>query len=129
MFLGEILRKRIIGLQKHGLFQNTHNTSIDELSKLHTAWSVDTSALSIIQADYTAEYTMTKQFLEQELGVSAATTGDAMAVKALVYGIGKRSARLSAVPIAAIAIATGAMEDYRKKKAACPTVKTWKRLI
>jgi len=118
MFLGEILRNAIIGLQKHGLFQNSRNTSIDELSKLSVPWSVDTSALSIIQADYTAEYTMTKQFLESELGVSAATTGDAMAVKALVYGIGKRSARLSAVPIAAIAIATGAMADYRKKKAA-----------
>ncbi|KAF3942372.1 Glucokinase [Dactylella cylindrospora] len=116
MFLGEILRNAIVSLMDHGLFKMAHGTSIEEHSALFTPWSIDTSALSTIQADYTAEYTLTKQLLEREMGVSAATTGDAMAVKALVYGIGKRSARLSAVPIAATALATGAYENYKRKK-------------
>ncbi|KAK6350342.1 glucokinase [Orbilia brochopaga] len=117
MFLGEILRNAIVALMDHGLFKSAHGTSIDENGPLFTAWSIDTSALSTIQADYTSEYTLTKQLLEQQLGVSAATTGDAMAIKTLVYGIGKRSARLSAIPIAATALATGAYENYKKAKA------------
>ncbi|KAJ6262098.1 Glucokinase [Drechslerella dactyloides] len=116
MFLGEILRNAIVALMDHGLFKTAHGTSIDENGPLFTAWSIDTSALSTIQADYTSEYTLTKQLLEQQLGISAATTGDAMAIKTLVYGIGKRSARLSAIPIAATALATGAYDNYKKAK-------------
>ncbi|KAF3911211.1 Glucokinase [Dactylellina cionopaga] len=118
MFLGEILRNAIVALIDDGLFKQAHGTSIDENGPLYTPWSIDTSALSTIQADYTSEYVLTKQLLEASMGVSAATTGDAMAVKALVYGIGKRSARLSAVPIAATALATGAYANYKKAKAA-----------
>ncbi|KAK6533271.1 glucokinase [Orbilia ellipsospora] len=116
MFLGEILRNAIVALIGEGLFKGAHGTSIDENGPLFTPWSIDTSALSTIQADYTSEYTLTKQLLEREMGVSAATTGDAMAIKALVYGIGKRSARLAAVPIAATALATKAYENYKIAK-------------
>ncbi|RVD86678.1 uncharacterized protein DFL_004941 [Arthrobotrys flagrans] len=117
MFLGEILRNAIVALMADGLFNVAHGTSIDENGPLFTPWSIDTSALSTIQADYTSSYSLTKQLLERDMGVSAASTGDAMAVKALVYGIGKRSARLSAIPIAATAIATGAYENYKQAKA------------
>ncbi|KAK6526684.1 glucokinase [Arthrobotrys megalospora] len=117
MFLGEILRNAIISLMADGLFNVAHGTSIDEKGPLFKPWSIDTSALSTIQADYTSSYTLTKQLLERDMGVSAASTGDAMAVKALVYGIGKRSARLSAIPIAATAIATGAYDNYKRAKA------------
>lgn len=117
MFLGEILRNAIVALMDEGLFKIGHGTSIEEHTALYTPWSIDTSALSTIQSDYTAEFTLTKQLLEKEMGVSAATTCDAMAIKALVKGIGKRSARLSAVPIAATALATGAYDKYKEAKA------------
>ncbi|KAI5846181.1 hypothetical protein BZA05DRAFT_341948 [Tricharina praecox] len=107
MFLGEILRNAILGLQKDvGLFSAA---TIEETAALNTPWSVDTSVLSYIEADDSEDLATAKSVLEEQLGVSAAhvSTEEARAVKILVHAIGKRSARLSAVPVAAILIATG----------------------
>ena len=107
MFLGEILRNAILSMKEDaGLFATS---AIAEDSALHTPWSIDTSLLSYIEADSTNDFSDTKNQLEKDLGISAPTISndEAQAVKILVHAIGKRSARLSAVPIAAIVIATG----------------------
>jgi len=107
MFLGEILRNAILGLKKDaGLFSTTE---IPEDAPLNVPWSVDTSVLSYLEADDTTDLSKTKAVLEEQLGIPTAGlhTEEARAVKILVHAIGKRSARLSAVPIAAIVIATG----------------------
>jgi hexokinase len=107
MFLGEILRNAILSMKKDaGLFSTS---TIAEDSILSTPWSIDTSLLSYIEADSTSDFSVTKEQLQKDLGVSASTISndEAQAVKILVHAIGKRSARLSAVPIAAIIIATG----------------------
>jgi len=84
-------------------------SAIAEDSILNTPWSIDTSLLSYIEADSTKDFSVTKEQLQKDLGISASTISndEAQAVKTLVHAIGKRSARLSAVPIAAIVIATG----------------------
>ncbi|KAL7904984.1 glucokinase [Trichoderma velutinum] len=48
------------------------------------------------------------------MGVSSATTGDAMAIKVLVCAIGKRAARLAAIPIAATIVICieGSVSEY-----------------
>jgi len=110
MFLGEILRLAIIGLKKDaGLFSTAE---IGASAPLNIAWSVDTSVLSHIEADDSAELAKSKSVLEDQLGIPAAaiSTEEAKAVKILVHAIGKRSARLSAVPIAAIVLATGKLQ-------------------
>ena len=110
MFLGEILRLAIIGLKKDaGLFSTAE---IGANAPLNIAWSVDTSVLSHIEADDSAELARSKSVLEDQLGVpaTAISTEEAKAVKILVHAIGKRSARLSAVPIAAIVLATGKLQ-------------------
>lgn len=106
MFLGEILRQALLDLQKDGLFAKA---TIKDDAPLYTAWSIDTSALSFIEADETADLVEAKKVLEEQMGVPAASisTEEAKAAKVIVHAIGKRSARLSAVPIAAIVIATG----------------------
>lgn len=106
MFLGEILRNAILALKENaGLFSTA---TIKPNAALNTAWSVDTAVLSYIESDDTPNYLVTRETLQRELGVSGRVSSDeAQAVKILVHAIGKRSARLSAVPIAAIILATG----------------------
>lgn len=117
MFLGEILRRAILALtqdSKIQLFKDEHSgsnnihstTTIDPTSMLYKQWGVDTSFLSTVEADSTTSLLLTRQALAKDLGVDAASTEDAEAVKVLVHAIGLRAARLSAVAIGAIVIAT-----------------------
>lgn len=118
MFLGEILRRAIVALHKDPkcqLFKDENSstndirstTTIAEDSALYKQWGIDTSVLSIVQADSSVGLRATRQCLSRELGVEAASTEDAEAVKLLVTAIGKRAARLSAVAIGGVIISTG----------------------
>lgn len=117
MFLGEILRRAMLALTTNPDIQlfkdetsrsnDMHSTTcIDESSALYKQWGVDTSFLSIAEADTSPSLLMTRQALARDLNIDAASTEDAAAVKILVHAIGKRAARLSAVAIAAIIIST-----------------------
>ncbi|KAI9809258.1 MAG: hypothetical protein M1825_002549 [Sarcosagium campestre] len=126
MFLGEILRRAILGLidnPEAQLFKDSDSstndvhstTTIAEDSALFRQWGIDTSFLSIVKADSSIGLRVTRQTLERDLGVSAASTEDAQAVKELVSAIGRRSARLSAVAIGATIISTGRLESTGHK--------------
>ena len=117
MFLGEILRRAILSLVQNSkiqLFKDENSSSNDvhstttiaDDSALYRQWGIDTSFLSVVHEDQSAGYRITKQALERDLGVDAASTEDAQAIKILVAAIGKRSARLSAVALGAIIIST-----------------------
>ena len=123
MFLGEILRRALLALVEDkdaNLFSDTDSSTNDEHSTttiaddsaLYKQWGVDTSFLSIAQADGSPSFSAIKQALSRDLGVDAASTEDAEAVKILVNAIGNRSARLSAVALAAIIIGT---ENHKEK--------------
>lgn len=118
MFLGEILRRAIVSLvndQAVPLFSDENSskndvhstTSIHDDSKLWKQWGLDTSFLSITSGDNSAGLKATRQALDKEYGVSAASAEDAEAVRLIATAIGKRAARLSAVAIAAVIISTG----------------------
>lgn len=118
MFLGEILRRAILALIKDPkiqLFKDENSssndmhstTSIADDSGLYRQWGIDTSFLSIAHEDQSVGYKITRQALERDLGVDAASTEDAEAIKLLVEAIGRRSARLSAVAIGAVVISAG----------------------
>ncbi|KAL8716195.1 MAG: hypothetical protein Q9220_000100 [cf. Caloplaca sp. 1 TL-2023] len=134
MFLGEVLRRTILAMIKDGqteLFKDEssgsndiHSTcNIADDSPLYKQWGIDTSFLSIAHEDKSAGHHITRQALSKDLGVDAASSEDAEAIKVLVEAIGKRSARLSAVAIAAVIISTGnltltsggAMKDKEKE--------------
>ncbi|KAK8240645.1 hypothetical protein HDK90DRAFT_509088 [Phyllosticta capitalensis] len=122
MFLGEILRQAIISLVKSQdvpLFKDENSgsndvhstTCIDASSPLWKQWGLDTSFLSITEADASQGLRVTRQTLDRDYGVSAASVEDAEAVKVIARAIGRRAARLSAVPIAAIVLATGKLNN------------------
>ena len=122
MFLGEILRQTILALvedPKIQLFKDENSgsndqhstTNIAENSPLYKQWGIDTSFLSIVEADTSSGLRGTRQVLDKDMGISAASIEDAEAVKLLVSAIGRRSARLSAVAIGAIIIASGRLSN------------------
>jgi len=128
MFLGEILRRAILDLMKrpgivflrdeHSGSNDIHSTTtIAEDSALYKQWGIDTSFLSVVQEDHNPGLRIVRQFLDRDLGVSAASLEDAEAIKAIVGAIGKRSARLSAVAIGAIVRSTGRHQQNTKTAA------------
>jgi hexokinase len=124
MFLGEILRRAILSLHKHedekvALFKDSTSadndtastTTVSADSPLYKQWGIDTSFLSIVEEDASDHLRITKQTLEKELGVSAPSTEDCVAVKTLVHAIGKRAARLAAVALGAVVISTNKLQE------------------
>jgi hexokinase len=118
MFLGEILRIALVSMMEKPdvpLFRDdnsSHNdyrstTTVDETSPLHTQWAVDSSILSIAEADNSVGLRALRQQIETSLGVSAASIDDARAVKEIAHAIAERAARLSGAAVAAIVIHTG----------------------
>lgn len=118
MFLGEILRRAILSLVESkdvALFKDNSSadndlattTNLDSSSPLHQQWGIDTSFLSVAEADNSKSLGLIKQALLKDLNVHAASTEDCQAVKILVHAIGKRAARLSAVALAAVVIESG----------------------
>lgn len=122
MFLGEILRRALLSLaqdSKSQLFRDEDSssndihstTSVSEDSALYKQWGIDTSLLSFVQEDHSAGLKVTRQALERDLSVHAASIEDAEAVKTIVAAIGKRAARLSAVAIGGVVISTGKLHN------------------
>ncbi|PCG95336.1 Hexokinase [Penicillium occitanis (nom. inval.)] len=108
MFLGEILRRAILALTKdsEAKLLQTDGNLIPSDSPLYEIWGIDTSFLSIIEADTTSDLTATKAALFEHFKVSNATTDDAQAIKAIGHAIAKRAARLSGIALAAILLDT-----------------------
>ncbi|KAJ5203674.1 Hexokinase N-terminal [Penicillium cinerascens] len=109
MFLGEILRRALLAMHndsKLGLFKTsqTSKVSIPSDSLFYRQWGLDTSLLSQVEADSTKQMSDVKAALKDHLKIEHPSDEECKAVKILVHAIGKRAARLSAVPIAAILI-------------------------
>ncbi|RMZ86243.1 hypothetical protein DV737_g112, partial [Chaetothyriales sp. CBS 132003] len=124
MFLGEVLRRALLALYRHpdpkvALFKDsssadndtTSTTTVAENSPIFRQWGIDTSFLSIVEEDSSVRLRITKQTLEKELGIAAASTEDCQAVKLLVHAIGRRAARLSAVALAGVVIASNKLRE------------------
>jgi len=120
MFLGEILRLALLDLvkdEKVSFFRDENSgsndwkstTNIGQDSSLLKQWGLDTSIMSVAAADNTPELSTLRQELDASLQVYSPGIDDAQAFKAVAGAIVRRSARLSAVAIAAIVLQTGAL--------------------
>ncbi|PQE21286.1 putative glucokinase GLK1 protein [Rutstroemia sp. NJR-2017a WRK4] len=127
MFLGEILRTVLVEMLKRPnvhLFSDLNSasndysstTTIDEKGPLFKQWAVDSSILSIAEADNSIGLRVLRQEIEKSLGVSAASLEDAQTVKEIAHAIGKRAARLAGVAIGAIVLQTGRLEAVAPPK-------------
>ena len=133
MFLGEILRRALLSLVQDSSAQlfapQTHPPNdtayINEDSALFKQWGLDTSFLSICQADESPGLRTIRLALSRDLGIDGASEEDAQAVKIIVTAIGKRAARLSAVAVGGVIIGTGhhksKSEASASDSAAAPT--------
>ncbi|KAK9486575.1 hexokinase-domain-containing protein [Lipomyces starkeyi] len=97
MFLGEILRRVLLELHEKGYLFPRSSTP------LTTAWSLDTSILSRVEADSTPDLVAVKSIVETDLGLPT-TLPERQAVKLIVEGIGKRSALLAGAVIGGILV-------------------------
>ncbi|EAS30350.1 glucokinase GlkA [Coccidioides immitis RS] len=108
MFLGEILRCTILHMNKSPALNLCGGSSaIPKDSILYQHWGIDTKFLSTVEGDSTDDLREVKEELRSDLGIENASTTDCKAIKVLTHAIGKRAARLSAVPLAAIIISSG----------------------
>lgn len=115
MFLGEILRRALLDMHRNpsvNLFKpsETSKVEVPENSGLYKQWGIDTSFLSLVEADKSAHKDQIKMSLSDHLRIENPSDTDCQAVQVLVHAIGKRAARLSAVPLAAILIYTGKLK-------------------
>ena len=115
MFLGEILRRALLSLHNNpefGLFKPSQNSSVSipADSLFYRQWGLDTSLLSQVEADTSKDFSEVKAALKDHLKIENPSNDECQAVKTIVHAIGKRAARLSAVPIAAVLIHTGKLE-------------------
>ncbi|KAL4870460.1 hypothetical protein BDV12DRAFT_58451 [Aspergillus spectabilis] len=115
MFLGEILRLALLDLHRNeslGLFKSSSSSEafIPEASSFYRQWGIDTSLLSLVEADKSKDFEQIKSALKDHLKIERASDNDCKAVQTIVHAIGKRAARLAAVPLAAILISTGKLQ-------------------
>ncbi|KAA8917357.1 hypothetical protein TRICI_000469 [Trichomonascus ciferrii] len=108
MFLGELLRLVLAELRDSGLlFSDQGNGN----GKLDTPWSLDTSVPSLIDGDVSSGLVETERIVQTYLGFT--TSADERAqIQRLAKAIGRRSARLSSIPLAGLILHTKAMEKF-----------------
>lgn len=120
MFLGELLRIAILAMRTDPeieLFYDNSSravTTIHENSPLHTRWAVDSSILSVAEADNSNDLVFLRQKIEESLEIVATSISvdDARAVKEIAHAIGKRAARLAGMAIGAVVLKSQRLSDY-----------------
>ncbi|KAK1637812.1 hexokinase [Colletotrichum phormii] len=105
MYLGEILRRITIDLSSPG--QSFFDFKLLGDSPLYTPDSIDSSLLSAVVKDSTSTLETARREISRVLGATDVSTDDAKAIQILSEAIGRRSARLSSVAIAGVALQSG----------------------
>lgn len=127
MFLGEILRLALLDLVKNekvSFFRDENSSSNDwksttniaPESSIYQQWGLDTSIMSVAAADNTPELSTLRQELDSVLRVYSPAMDDAQAFKAIAGAVARRSARLSAVAIAAIVLQTNSLSTATEEE-------------
>ncbi|ODQ66028.1 hypothetical protein NADFUDRAFT_51298 [Nadsonia fulvescens var. elongata DSM 6958] len=107
MFLGELLRLILVDLKS----QNLIFKGVESTSKLTTPWSFDTSVSSHVEADETKDFSEIKSTIQKAIDM-VPTEEECSQIKKVVHAIGKRSAYLSAVPLAGLIVRTKALDKF-----------------
>lgn len=102
MFLGELLRLTLVHLWGQKAFLQDREK--ESVASLFQPWTFDSSLLSIAVADSSESLNSIKNSLADGLSISVPLERDLLTIKQVSLAIGKRSARLAAVAIAAIAL-------------------------
>ncbi|KXH64764.1 hexokinase [Colletotrichum nymphaeae SA-01] len=105
MYLGELLRRILIDLSQPG--QRFFGFQVSGDSPLYTPDSIDSSLLSAVVKDSSPALESARKEISRVLNATGVSTDDAKAIQILSAAIGCRSARLSSVAIAGVALQSG----------------------
>ncbi|EDO18962.1 hypothetical protein Kpol_2002p32 [Vanderwaltozyma polyspora DSM 70294] len=108
MYLGEILRNIIVDLHKRGLILNQYRSYNQLPHRLKTPFELSSEVLSHIEIDDSTGLRETELSLLQSLRLPTSPI-EREQIQKLVRAISRRSAYLTAIPIAAILIKTNSL--------------------
>lgn len=113
MFLGELLRQVLCELRERGLVCNEDQKieGSDVSANLETPFSLDTSVPSKIDGDRSSELAEVDSIIKSALGFNT-TLEQRQEIRRVAKAIGRRSARLSSVPLAGVVLHTKALEKF-----------------
>lgn len=110
MFLGELLRTIALSMHSNSrinIFAN-HDSGINDIvratSSLYTRWTVDSSILSVAEADDSEDLAVLRQKIVEcfDIPAVAVSREDAQAIQVIAHAIGKRAARLAGMALGAV---------------------------
>jgi hexokinase len=105
MYLGEIARNAVIHLiDQRVLFDGLSS------NELNAQWGFETSYMSTIIKDASADLEETRHVLEDVLSIPSTTLGDRQVVHTICALVGRRAAQLSACGIAGVLTHTGQLD-------------------
>ncbi|KAJ9612136.1 hypothetical protein H2200_003733 [Cladophialophora chaetospira] len=110
LYLGEILRLAILELIRQTMEDDHTPFAIPASSNLYQAWSIESSLLSVLAADKSAELFPSRLALEKTLDWRNPSINDAKSIQVISTAIGKRSARLAGVAVAGIILQSGRLQ-------------------
>ncbi|EFX02334.1 glucokinase [Grosmannia clavigera kw1407] len=122
MFLGEIVRLTLVSMLQNknvALFRDENSsqndwkstTSLGPESGIFQKWGLDSAIMSVAALDNTSDLGTLRQELESQLEIYSPSLEDAQAFKAIANAVGRRAARLSAVPLAGVILQSGNLTD------------------
>ncbi|KAJ0334121.1 hypothetical protein COL5a_000167 [Colletotrichum fioriniae] len=119
MYLGELLRRILIDLSQseHSLF----DFQVSGDPPLYMPDSIDSSLLSAVVKDSSPALESARKEIARVLGATDVSANDAKAIQILSAAIGRRSARLSSVAIAGVALQSGLFTPKSTIKPVAPT--------
>jgi hexokinase len=105
MYLGEIARNAILQfVDQRILFAGESATDLNK------QWGFETSYMSSIVGDESADLVEVRHILEETLQIPSTTLGDRQVVKEICTAVGRRAARLCACGTAGVLAHTGELE-------------------
>lgn len=105
LYLGELLRRVLLADLNSTTPCLGFKAKAD--SKVHTAYSIDSSLLSAIVQDSSPDLEVARMRIARDLDTTPVSVADAEALKTVAGAIGRRAARLSAIAIAGVVIQSG----------------------
>ncbi|KAH3662457.1 hypothetical protein OGAPHI_005709 [Ogataea philodendri] len=100
-YLGELIRLIMLETYEKGLIFKSYTKSCEQIKNLQTPYFLDTSFLSIIEADDTADLSVTSNEFSSKLFIDT-TFEERLFARKLSQFIGTRAARLSICGISAV---------------------------
>ncbi|KAH7380215.1 hypothetical protein DE146DRAFT_625178 [Phaeosphaeria sp. MPI-PUGE-AT-0046c] len=104
MYLGELLRLAIVSVLDTPDVCLFPGARIPQTSSIFCQGSLDTSLMSHLERDVSADLVLSREKLEHWSGIRPINTEAVHAIRAMSHAIGKRSAQLSAVALGAVIV-------------------------